>query len=119
MIVGIVTDEDVPIITLTVAGRSWSAIIDTGFNGDLELPEILRPFVNPRFICQIHAFLAGGQSIVEDYYYVDFPFDGQTVVAEATFAPGVEILIGTHLLRQHRLEINFVDKTVLLERVVP
>jgi hypothetical protein len=49
---------------------------------------------------------------------VDFPFDGQTVTAQATFVPGGEILIGTHFLRQYRLEINFVHRTVLLERVV-
>ncbi len=48
---------------------------------------------------------------------MDFPFDGQTLEAEATFAPGAEILVGTHLLRQYRLEINFVSQTVLLERV--
>jgi len=57
-------------------------------------------------------------SIEEDSYRVDFPFDGQTVVAEATFAPGVQILIGTHLPRSHRLEIDFASRTVHLERVV-
>lgn len=47
---------------------------------------------------------------------VDFPFDG-TVTAEATFVPGQEILIGTRLLSRYRLEVNFVQRTVLLERV--
>ncbi|MCS6859572.1 MAG: hypothetical protein NZT92_04535 [Abditibacteriales bacterium] len=117
MIVGRVTSDDVPVITLVVAGQTWAVIIDMGFNGDLELPVVLRAFLNARFAGRVRSLLAAGQSIVEDRYLVDFPFDGQTVVAVATFVPGDEILIGTNLLRAYRLEINFVARTVLLERV--
>lgn len=82
------------------------------------MPDVLRPFVNPRFICRIRSLLAGGQTIDEDNYLVDVPFDGQSVVVEATFASAEEILIGTHLLRRYRLEIDFVQRTVLMQRVV-
>ena len=55
---------------------------------------------------------------VEEYLYlVDFPFDGRVVQAEATFVSGNRILIGTRLLREYSLQINFVNKTVHLERV--
>jgi hypothetical protein len=47
---------------------------------------------------------------------VDFPFDGQTEIAEATFVPGREILVGTHLLRQHQLTIDFPAGTLRLDR---
>jgi predicted aspartyl protease len=116
---GTVSADDVPIILLGVAGRTWPTIVDTGFNGDLELPNTLKASVNPRFIGRMSSFLAGGQFIQEDYYEVDFPFEGQTITAEATFAPGGEILVGTHFLRDFRLEINFVVRTVLLDRVTP
>lgn len=49
MIVGVVTEDGIPMITLPVAGRNWSATIDTGFNGDLELPTALRLDLNPQF----------------------------------------------------------------------
>jgi hypothetical protein len=62
---GTVTDNGVPIIMLLVAGQTWQGIIDTGFNGDLELPEALRAAVRPRFIGRISSALAGGQRIVE------------------------------------------------------
>jgi len=39
------------------------------------------------------------------------------VVAETTFVSGHDILIGTRLLREYRLQINFVSQTVELERV--
>ena len=118
MIAGRVNRDGVAVLALMVAGQSWPAIIDTGFNGDLELPQSLRAQMNARFKGRYRSLLAGGQSIVEDTYRVDFPFDGQTLVAEATFVAGGEILIGTHLLRKYRLEIDFPNHTVLVERVV-
>jgi predicted aspartyl protease len=103
---------------LTVAGQVWPAVVDTGFNGDLELPDCLRPHVNARFKGTVLSALAGGQSVLEDVYIVDFPFDGQTVTVDATFVPSGPILIGTSLMQHYRLTIDFVDRTVLLERKV-
>ena len=114
---GTVTDDGIPIILLPIAGEVWQGIVDTGFNGELELPEHLRVVVNARWIGHITSVLASGQQSEEDLYLVAFPFDNQVVQAEATFVPGSEVLIGTQLLRQYRLEIHFPDRTVRLERV--
>ena len=103
-------------ITLFIAGEEWAVTIDTGFNGDLELPEALRSVLKPEYVGKVTSSLAGGQTIEEDVYLVDFPFDGQIVQARATFVVGSEILIGTHLLREYRLQIDFVRRTVVLER---
>jgi len=117
VVIGKVSPIGVPVITLNIAGKSWDAMIDTGFDGDLELPtELLGP-LEARRSGSIRSILAGGQRIVEDRYELDFAFDGETVLAEATFVPETSILIGTHLLRRHRLEVNFVTRNVLLERV--
>ena len=117
MLTGIVTDDGVPQLLLTVAGQPWPAIIDTGFNGELELPDHLRRAVNAQFIGRIHVALGGGQHIEEDIYLVDFPLDGEMLRAETTFVSGQVILLGTHLLRLYRLEIDFPARTVQLERV--
>ncbi len=114
---GVVTEDGQPTVTMSIAGRDWTALIDTGCNGDLELPEALKPFVNPRFLLTAEASLAAGQSVWEDYYQVDFPFDGRLVQAEASFVDSEQILVGTRLLAAHRLDINFPARTVLLERV--
>ncbi len=116
MLQGRVRSDGTPVVMVTVAGSTWTAIIDTGFNGDLELPESLRIAVNPRYQNQVVSILAGGQSVVEDLYDVDFPFDGRTVLAESTFVSSNEILIGTHLLLDYRLEIDFPVQTVTLTR---
>ncbi|MYF55608.1 hypothetical protein F4225_07565 [Candidatus Poribacteria bacterium] len=117
MIFGVVTDDGVPTITLSIAGKYWQATIDTGFNGDLELPEVLRNSLNARYVGKVTSALAGGQTIEEDVYLIDFPFDGSIIQADTTFVANSQILIGTHLLREYRLQINFVDQTVELERV--
>ena len=118
MINGTVTLDGEPVVVLPVAGEEWPSIVDTGFNGDLEVPESLRPLVNARFKGRYQSLLAGGQTIEEDTYRVDFPFDGQTVMAEATFVSAGDILVGTHLIRRYRLEIDFPDRKVLLERTI-
>ena len=118
MIHGTVSTSRVPTITLTIAGQEWAATIDTGFNGDLELPETLRNALNPRYIGRMISVLAGGQTIEEELYRVNFPFDGEMIQAEATFVADRDILIGTRLLREYRLQIDFVRRSVTLERVL-
>ena len=77
MLTGTVTDDGVPHILLTVAGQPWPAIIDTGFNGELELPDYLRQGVNARCKGHIHVALGGGQHREEEVSLVAFPCDGR------------------------------------------
>jgi predicted aspartyl protease len=104
---GEVDEEGIPFVTLSMAGRDWRAIIDTGFNGFLELPYSLGSYVNPKYFGRGLSLLAGGQQVEEDQYLVDFPFDGDVIRGVATFVTGDELLIGTRLMRDHRLVINF------------
>ena len=68
MMHGTVSDIGVPIITLSIDGQDWPAMIDTGFNGDLELPEVLRNVLKSQYAGKITSSLAGGQAIEEDVY---------------------------------------------------
>jgi clan AA aspartic protease len=115
LIEGIITGDGVPAIEVEVGGQSWWAIIDTGFNGDLELPQRLLSHVNARFVGRVTSLLAANRRIEEDIFLVDFPFDGQTVRTQATFVDGDEILIGTRLLRDYRLQIDFPAGTVAIK----
>ena len=81
MILGVVSVQGLPTIILPIAGQDWPATIDTGFNGDLELPDALRDTLNAHFVGRATVALAGGQSVEEE---VDFPFGGRVVQAEAT-----------------------------------
>ena len=116
MIAGNVSEDGLPVFTLEVVGQNWSAIIDTGFNGDLELAEGLRGKLKDQPAGRLRSALAGGHIIEEDAYSVDFPFDDQILHAIATFVPDSQILIGTNLLRDYYLQIRFASKTLRLER---
>jgi predicted aspartyl protease len=116
-VIGAVNDEGEPFLQLSIAGRDWRAVVDTGFNGDLELPISLLSQIPSRYNGQILSILAGGQKVVEASYRVELPFDGRTVQAEATFANGNTLLLGTHFRREYRLQIDFVARTLLLDRV--
>jgi predicted aspartyl protease len=115
LIAGTVLENGVPGIFVEVAGQSWRAIIDTGFNGDLELPSLLRGELNAQFVGRLSSLLAANMRVEEDVYLVDFLFDGNVVRAEATFVDSDEILIGTGMLQEYRLLIDFPAQTVSLE----
>lgn len=114
MIEGVVSAHGLPIVSLRVADEDRVAIVDTGFNGDLELPDSLRDNLNARHLGRLTCALGGGKTIEEEVYLVDFPFDGRTVQAEVTFVPGSDILLGTKLMREHRLEVDFCSGLVRL-----
>jgi predicted aspartyl protease len=116
LITGAVTDERVPVIELELAGGKWRAVIDTGFNGDVELPVQFKKRLKCRYLGRFKSFLAAGKVVREEVFQVEFPFDGDQVSAMATFSPGTEILLGTRLLRNHRLEFDFLAQTVELRR---
>jgi predicted aspartyl protease len=100
LITGTVSDDGVPEIALKQPGRNWFAIIDTGFNGDLELPIELKNALPHHFIGRFTSVLAGGQRIKEDAYLVEIVFDGELVEAEANFVPGDGLLIGTGFIAE-------------------
>jgi clan AA aspartic protease len=112
----IITADGVPAIEVVMGNKRWHAIIDTGFNGELELSERLRSEVNAQFVGRATSLLAANQRIEEDVFLVDFPFDGRTVRVQATFVDGDEILIGTRMLRNYELRIDFPAGTVALQR---
>jgi hypothetical protein len=60
--------------------------------------------------------LAANQRIEEDVFLVDFPFDGRTLRVQATFVDADEILIGTRMLRDYRLRIDFPARTVAIDK---
>ncbi len=116
MIEGIVSKSGIPLIFLDIAGREWPTTIDTGFNGDLELPEALASSLKIRYFGRATSLLAGNQLIEEDQFIVEFPFDGQTIRAVATFVFGDGILLGTNMLRDYELFVNFPSRYVSLKR---
>jgi predicted aspartyl protease len=49
MISGSVSDEGELIVDIAIAGQVWPGVIDTGFNGDVLLPEACRSSLSLKF----------------------------------------------------------------------
>ena len=116
MITGRVSKSLIPVITLEIGGIPFDTVVDTGFNGYLELPNILRSTLQPRFAGRIKSLLGGGQRIEEDVYLAGIPFDGELVEASVTFVDGDKVLLGTQMLKNHRVVIDFKALSVVLDR---
>lgn len=67
---------------------------------------------------EVTSTLANGVTLTQDLFQIDFLFDGEALLAYATFSDTDEILIGTRLMRHHRLEIDFPARTLRIERAV-
>ena len=111
---GEVDHRGTPVLQLIIGGEEWTAVIDTGFDGFLQLPESLTDEFPGKYWGEAEVALGGGQIVQEDLFTIAFPFDNDILSGEASFTPGDEILIGTGLLQGYRLEIDFVARTVLL-----
>jgi predicted aspartyl protease len=116
VIVGRVNNDGVPEITIAIGNNDWPTIVDTGFNGDLELPTTLFNSLDAEYVGPLMSSLAGGQTIVEDCYQVQIPFDGEVVTAQATFVDARSILLGTRLIQGYVLTVDFPKRGVLLKR---
>ena len=118
MIAGFVDRAGIPFIPLRVGGQEILGIVDSGFNGDLELPRSIRQSLSARYCGRVKSRLAGGQSLTEHCYLVEMEFDGTELEVEVTFADSESALIGTRLMQEHLLQIDFVRRSVALTRVV-
>ncbi|MEX0704486.1 MAG: hypothetical protein WD069_20460 [Planctomycetales bacterium] len=67
-----------------------------------------------------HEMLANGQAIDEKVYLIEIEFDERRIAVETTFAAGTSFgMIGTRLLTDHCLQIDFRTGAVSLSREAP
>jgi predicted aspartyl protease len=116
MIRGSVADSGTPTIFLSIGDKNWSTIVDTGFNGDLELPLALKGVLDCHYAGRVRCELAGGHIVHDDVYVVELPFDGQNVEAHVLFTVGGIPILGTNLMLKckHVLTVDFVSGDVQL-----
>ena len=116
MIRGFVNEHDEPIIQLQL-GLSQreikrDAVIDTGFNGYISVPKPIVQESGWDFLGSEEYELASGELIVADAFLGKIVFDGKNTVVYALASDTADILIGTKLLRNKVLTIDFGRKTI-------
>ena len=113
---GRLASDNRPLITVEVDGLTIEAVIDTGFDGGVQLPDHLLPVLNPPFISRVPFQYPNGQIDWRDTHRVRVVVGGEDTDAVAIFSPNDEVVLGLELLQHFRLTIDFPAGTVELAR---
>lgn len=116
MLKGRVNRHGEPVISIQLILRNrpahFTAVIDTGFNGYLSVPRRLL-FRSKWLAIGTEKFeIATGALVEQEIYLGEAIFDGQQGPVYSVSTEAQDILIGTKLLRDKILVVNFQTKQV-------
>ncbi len=118
MLKGFVNQYDEPIVPIELVLRSkpqsFQAIIDTGFNGYLNVPKNLVHGSTWYFAGIEEYEIATGERVKQQVYIGNVLFDQQLLQLYIVTSNSNDILIGTKLLKSKILEISFRSKKVII-----
>lgn len=110
MIEGQINEQFEAMMTLTVnspdgATEEVEAVIDTGFNGFLCLPEPVVQRLHLPYLNSTTAFIADDRRRILRIHQAQIDWDGSSKTVEA-HASGATALVGMQLMEDHRLEMD-------------
>lgn len=111
-----------PMVWLTLAGNTFEAVLDTGFEGGLQLPDAWRIPLLPlltRPHQQLTYQLPDGRLTKKYSFWLDIDLGGDQLVVETIFMDSDEILLGVDALRDYRLTVDFPAGMVAVDRATP
>ena len=103
-------DAIVPIAL--AAGVTINFVIDTGFDGGLLLPASMAEGLRLPIIGERECLIVGGAILTNFTSLVEIDWMGSRYVTEVILSEGDDCLIGTSLLRQTRLKIDYIARSV-------
>lgn len=92
----------------------FSAVLDTGFNGYLSVPRQLLPQSTWRLVGAETYEIATGALVEQEVYLGEVVFAGDRRMVYAVATDAQDILIGTKLLREKVLTIDFRIRQVVI-----
>ena len=110
MIEGHINEQFEAMITLTVNSPDGTteeveAVVDTGFNGFLCLPETVVQRLHLPYLNSTIAFMADDRRRILRIHQAQIHWDGTSRTVEA-HASGATALVGMQLMKDHRLEMD-------------
>lgn len=119
MLKGRVNRHGEPVVSIQLILRnrpvSFPAIIDTGFNGYLSVPRRLLVRSEWHAIGTEKFEIATGALVEQEIYLGEAIFDGRRGPTYSVSTEAQDILIGTKLLRDKILLVNFQTKQVTIK----
>ena len=110
MIEGRINDQYEPVITIRVSGPVGTlievdAVIDTGFNGFLCLPQEVVESARMPYLYSRTARMADDRNRTFPLHQAEVDWNGSSKTVEA-HASGATALVGMQLMKDHRLEMD-------------
>lgn len=119
MLKGKITDDLEPIVDIELIFQKEKilqiAVIDTGFNGSLSIPSKLIHESGWQFIGFERYEIADGKILEANVYLGKVIFDGSEHEVECIASHSKEILLGTKLLKNKVLFVNFKTKSLYIK----
>jgi len=118
VITGFVNELEEPIIELALVlgdqSKNLPAVIDTGFNGYLSVSTEYVKNSDWLFIGYEEYELASGEVVRAKTFLGDIIFDNKQMTIFILLSQSKDILVGTRLLGDKTLFIDFMDKKVIV-----
>jgi clan AA aspartic protease len=107
--------RDEPVISLQVGSLSIEVLVDTGFNGSLLIPGHVANQLDLRFEGPEEFQSVTGEVFLADAYSMEIDWLGTRItVPIATSREVSEALIGSHMLKDCRLTIDYKERSVIV-----
>jgi clan AA aspartic protease len=106
------------LIRLRVEGEYVECLIDTGFSGSIALPKAVADKLSIEPLGCEMIELAGGQEILADIALAEVIWLNEVLPVEIIFIDSTDALLGTEMLRDTKLAIDYSLMTVSVSRDV-
>ena len=97
-------------------GQRFECVIDTGFNGDLMLPRLFIDRLGIPIRGRMVFEIVGGTSLIAPVAYANIEWLDEQREVEIIVSDGDDALIGTQLLAETTLSINYVTRIVSISK---
>ena len=106
-----------PAIQLDLSTGAIEILVDTGFAGGLILPSSLASGLALHIEGFVEFYTATGQPFIASAYSLEIDWLGQRTRVPVAVSPDVmEALLGSQMLKNCRLTIDYYDRTVIIAR---
>jgi clan AA aspartic protease len=112
---GSVNARNEPVLKLDVGSLSAEVLVDTGFDGGLILPSHIANQLNLTYVGLEEFNSVSGERIVAKTYSLEINWLGKRVRVPIVVSPKInQALLGSHMLRDCRLTIDYGHRTVTI-----
>jgi clan AA aspartic protease len=97
-------------------GKTINCVIDTGFDGALILPTSVVEQLELPVVARLVFELVGGTQMAADVALAEVEWLGARCVVEVIMSEGDDALVGTEMLENTRLVVDYRERSVAIER---